>query len=143
MYFDLKSFRARKNLTQQNMSDIFGVVNYTYRKYEKSDDIPAKYLHILHTHYPNDVKLPVDFYDYTTSNIKVNMSIYGMSQNKVAKIIRLSSTRLWRIFQKESILYDYKDVFDSIFPVIYRPCYRDENNIYIATDEIENIIKNK
>lgn len=136
MKIDLKKFRRENNLIQLDVAKALKIAPLTYRKYEKSQNIPAVLYYRLHTLYPNSIKLPDDFYDYTPLCVIVNMAIYNISQSKLGKALDKPQCIISQLLNTDDSLYDYKEVIDKLFPVIYRPCIK-ENNEYKCIDTFQ------
>lgn len=90
---------------------------------------PDKY-YALATYFPDYVKLPDDFFDYTKTSYYVHKAIYGFSIDDVTERCHMSSSRIHKFNKiKSDYLYGYKQLFHDVFPTVYKLYMIDSSGI--------------
>ena len=151
MQYKLKEARQSIGISAKDIAKAAGIVEPFYRKYEKKECIPCKYVYKIWLKYPK-YPLPKDFFWYTSFTLKCNLDYHKITQAQAARMLGISSqSTISRYLASDIPMYDYKDKFNKAFvplvvPMEVKECNSREGPVqtlkYIVNLEIQGNPKN-
>ena len=130
MQFELKEVRENFGMTTKEFAKRVGISEPYYKQYEENGEIPCKYIYELWKSFDEEKKkfpVPHDFFHYTSLTLWVNMSYHRMREVDVAEKMGIRQTTVSKIVSEEPRpLYDLKEAFHAIFPVVLIPSVYDK-----------------
>lgn len=118
MQYNLAQTRLLYKKTRKNFCDIIGISEQTYSKFERSGEIPSKYLFILWEKL-EDFPLPEDFFLYTSFTMQINMKYHNMTQTDIAKMFNISNQSTISGYMSQNIpMYEKKEIFEQFQPFV-------------------------
>ena len=136
MQFDLKKGREKINKRASEIAKAAGIGESFYRKYEKENMIPCKYIYKIWKKYP-EYPIPEDFFYYTSYSLQCNLTYHNLTQKDAAKILGLSGQPIISKYLSKNIpMYEYKEAFLKSFVPFIVPYIKEKDGTLKCINEL-------
>lgn len=128
MVINLKAIFDSTDMSQADFAKITGISRYSVWKatepaYDGMFNVTPDRFYKIHCSLPDLIPLPDDFFHYTRPGFMINKYLNHYSKDETLSEV---PRRLYEI--KNYFFYNYKDGMDRLFPNMYLPYYKDEDN---------------